>query len=79
MSISLESVDNTIKAALQEDIEFTLRFQQRGHNGIMFLINGVVFHPNTRNPDFPCTSEMDAPRVTQTFSLYCYKARELQV
>ena len=69
MSISLESVDNIIKAALQEDTEFTLRFQQRGHNGITFLINGGVFDPNTRNPDFPCTSEMDATSVTQTLTV----------
>ena len=69
MSISLENVNNIIMAALQEESEFTLDFQRRGHNGITLLVNGVVFDPNTRNSDFPCTSEMDAPHVTQTLKV----------
>ena len=67
--ISFENINNIIMAALQEEIEFTLDFQRRGHNGITLLVNGVVFDPNTRNSDFPCTSEMDAPRVTHTLKV----------
>ena len=32
-------------------------------------IHGVVFNLNTRNSDFPCTSEMNATGVTQALKV----------
>ena len=72
MSASLESVDNVITIGQQDEVNFTLRFQHRGHNGFTFEVNGVVFNPNNRNSGFPCTSEADTPLITQTLVVQYY-------
>ena len=66
MSASLESVDNVIMIGLQDEVNFTLSFQHRGHNGFTFEVNDEVLNSNSRNPGFPCTSEADTPFITQT-------------
>ena len=74
MSTSLRSVNNVVRVTQGDDITFIVMFQQRGHNGITFTVNGVTFNLNIKNPDFPCTSEADTseadtPDVTQTLEV----------
>ena len=69
MSTSLRSVNNVVRVTQGDDITFIVMFPQRGHNGITFTVNGVVFHPNIKDPYFSCTSEADTPYVTQTLEV----------
>ena len=69
MSTSLQSVNNEIRVRLQDEITFTVNFQQQGHSGFSFIVNDKVFNSNTRDTDFSCTSERDVLKIADTLEV----------
>ena len=69
MSANLMSIINVIMATRQQEITFTLDFQQPGHNGFTFEVNENVFNPNRQDPDFTCISESDTASITETLQV----------
>ena len=69
MSVSEENINNRITVTQQDEITFTVNFQQRGHNGFTFTVNETVFNPHIRYSGFPCTSEGDTTSLSQTLEV----------
>ena len=63
------SVNNVIMVTRQQEITFTLNFQQPGHNAFTFEVNKNVFNPNSIDPDFTCVSESDTASITETLQV----------